>query len=104
MELPQGEDGGDKQDLWLDLFYSGGASTTGAARLSSGGKLVLGLGLTGLSPITGSVGAEGNGNAAACAISLSCSHQSYLLQFQILPPQLINVLRADISLTSVFCN
>lgn len=76
-ELHQGEDGGGKQGLWLDLVYSGGASTTGAARLSAGGKLVLRLGLTGLSPITDSVGAEGNDNAVACAVILSCSHQSY---------------------------
>lgn len=82
------------------------------------GKLVLRLVLTGLSPTVGSMGAEGNDNAAAwlptspCvpaalvpyAVSLSRSHQSCLLQFQVLPPQLINVLRADVSLTIVFCN
>lgn len=82
------------------------------------GRLVLRLVLTGLSPIVDSVGAEGNNNVVAwlptglyapatlvpCPDSLSRSHQSCLLQFQILPPQLINVRRADLSLTIVFCN
>lgn len=115
MELQQGEDGSDKQNFWVDFFFRvllalsciAGMSPAGAARLSARGPW---LGLAGLSAIAGSVqggeqwGLYGPTAPVPWAVCLSCSHQSRLLQFQILPPQLINVPGADISVTIVFCN
>lgn len=105
-------------DSYCWNLTGGGSTHSRRCRAKCWGRLVLRLVLTGLTPIVDSVGAEGNDNVVAwlptglyapaalvpCPDSLSSSHQSCLLQFQILPPQLINVHRADLSLTIVFCN
>lgn len=129
--VTEGEDGGDKQDLWVDFFFLflffifcshqvlllerdwwRGASTGGVAELSPmvGFKWAFSHhrqhGSRGERDVVACLPAGPSAPAAPvpCGINLSQSHQSCLLQFQILPPQLINGPGADSSLTIVFCN